>query len=79
MGKKRLALSLSALHGHGKVSRAWKVPHFSLANVPLPQLVHAVGRNIMLTLTSLRNRKRLLWVLSSRVGREINLLYPKDF
>lgn len=38
---------------------------FQSGYVPLPQLVHAVGRNIMLILTSLRNGKRLLWVLSS--------------
>ena len=29
----------------------------------LPQLVHAVGKGTVLTLTSLKNRKRLLWGL----------------
>lgn len=72
-----LAFASSALHGHRTGSWTWEIPHFRPANHSLPQLFHAVGRDVMLTLASLRNRKSLLGLLPSHVGKGINVLCLK--
>lgn len=73
------------MHSHVTVPRQreilnWEEPRSGLAINALPQLVSAVGKDIILTLTSARNWKRKrLWFLSSHVRKGINLSDPKDF